>query len=72
MNLGIDRGTIGDIFLMENEGYVFCLENIADYQDAFGGMFNTPSDQVKNFIDSNAAVIDTRVKTYNETIAKLK
>lgn len=45
---------------------------IADYQDAFGGMFNTPSDQVKNFIDSNAAVIDTRVKTYNETIAKLK
>ena len=31
MNLGIDRSTIGDIFLEENEGYVYCLENIADY-----------------------------------------
>lgn len=31
MNLGIDRSTIGDIFLLENEGYVFCLESIAGY-----------------------------------------
>lgn len=31
MNLGIDRSTIGDIFLQENEGYVYCLENISDY-----------------------------------------
>ena len=31
MNLGIDRSTIGDIFIQENEGYVFCLESIADY-----------------------------------------
>ena len=31
MNLGIDRSTIGDIFLQENEGYVYCLESISDY-----------------------------------------
>ena len=31
MNLGIDRSTIGEIFLEENEGYVYCLENIAYY-----------------------------------------
>lgn len=31
MNLGIDRSMIGDIFLLENEGYVFCLESIAGY-----------------------------------------
>ncbi len=31
MNLGIDRSTIGDIFIQENEGYVFCLSSIADY-----------------------------------------
>ncbi len=31
MNLGIDRSKIGDIFLSENEGYVYCLNNIADY-----------------------------------------
>ena len=31
MNLGIDRSTVGDIFLAENEGYVYCLENISDY-----------------------------------------
>lgn len=31
MNLGIERSTIGDIFIQENEGYVFCLESIADY-----------------------------------------
>lgn len=31
MNLGIDRSTIGDIFLQDNEGYVYCLESISDY-----------------------------------------
>ena len=31
MNLGIDRSTVGDIFLQEKEGYVYCLESIADY-----------------------------------------
>lgn len=31
MNLGIDRSTIGDIFIQENEGYVFCLSSISDY-----------------------------------------
>lgn len=31
MNLGIDRSTVGDIFLAENEGYVFCLSSIAQY-----------------------------------------
>lgn len=31
MNLGIERNTIGDIFLNENVGYVYCLESMADY-----------------------------------------
>ena len=31
MNLGIERSTIGDIFLSEKEGYVYCLNSIADY-----------------------------------------
>lgn len=31
MNLGIDRSTLGDIKVGEKEGYLFCLESIADY-----------------------------------------
>ena len=31
MNLGIDRSPIGDIFLQENEGYVYCSESISEY-----------------------------------------
>lgn len=31
MALGIKRDVIGDIIVSENCGYVFCLENIADY-----------------------------------------
>ena len=30
MNLGIERSTIGDIFIQENEGYVYCLESISE------------------------------------------
>lgn len=31
MNLGIDRSTIGDIKVGDREGYLFCLESIAEY-----------------------------------------
>lgn len=31
MNLGIERSTIGDIFLIDNIGYFFCLEKVAAY-----------------------------------------
>lgn len=31
MNLGIERSTIGDIFIHQNVGYVFCLNTIAEY-----------------------------------------
>jgi RNA-binding protein YlmH len=31
MNLGVDRGKIGDIILSENNYYLLCEENIADY-----------------------------------------
>lgn len=31
MNLGIERDVLGDIFLKENDGYVFCDEKISDY-----------------------------------------
>lgn len=31
MNLGIDRGKIGDILVKENEGYVFCENNISQF-----------------------------------------
>lgn len=31
MNLGIDRGTIGDIKVGDREAYLFCLTSIADY-----------------------------------------
>ena len=31
MNLGIKREKLGDIIIHENEGYLFCLEQIADY-----------------------------------------
>lgn len=31
MNLGIERDTLGDIVLKENEGYLFCTETIAPY-----------------------------------------
>lgn len=31
MNLGIERGTLGDILLRDNCGYLFCLETMADF-----------------------------------------
>ena len=31
MNLGIERSTLGDILLEEKAGYIFCLENMADF-----------------------------------------
>lgn len=31
MNLGIERSTLGDIFIEEKTGYVFCHEKVADY-----------------------------------------
>lgn len=31
MNLGIERSTLGDIFLKDNCGYLFCLDTIADF-----------------------------------------
>lgn len=31
MNLGIERNTLGDIFITDKIGYVFCHEKVADY-----------------------------------------
>lgn len=31
MNLGIERRCLGDIVIIDNEGYLFCLDSIADY-----------------------------------------
>ncbi len=31
MNLGIERSTLGDIILKDNEGYLFCFKTIAAY-----------------------------------------
>ncbi len=31
MNLGIERSTLGDIWLVDNVGYIFCLESMADF-----------------------------------------
>lgn len=31
MNLGIDRSTLGDIYLKGKTGYLFCMETIADF-----------------------------------------
>lgn len=31
MNLGIERSMLGDIFIREKTGYVFCHEKVADY-----------------------------------------
>lgn len=31
MNLGIDRSTLGDIVIRDNEGYLFCSETIAPF-----------------------------------------
>lgn len=31
MNLGIERSTLGDIFIKDREAYLFCQESIADY-----------------------------------------
>lgn len=31
MNLGIERSTLGDIFIRDNCGYLFCLDSIADF-----------------------------------------
>lgn len=31
MNLGIERSTLGDIFIKDNCGYLFCLDTIAEF-----------------------------------------
>ncbi len=31
LNLGIERSCLGDIVIIDNEGYLFCKESIADY-----------------------------------------
>lgn len=31
LNLGINRNKIGDIFIKDNEAYVYCMEDIAEY-----------------------------------------
>lgn len=31
MNLGIDRGTVGDIFCTEEEVYLYCLDTVAEH-----------------------------------------
>lgn len=31
MNLGIEREMIGDIYVKDKEGYIFCMEQMADY-----------------------------------------
>ena len=31
LNLGIERDTLGDIVIIDNVGYIFCLDSIADY-----------------------------------------
>lgn len=31
MNLGIERSTLGDIYIKENCGYAYCLDSIADF-----------------------------------------
>lgn len=31
MNLGIERSMLGDIFIMDTDAYVFCLDSMADY-----------------------------------------
>ncbi len=31
MNVGIDRGTLGDIVVSDSEAYLFCLETVADF-----------------------------------------
>ena len=31
MNLGIEREMLGDIKILDNIGYVFCLEKISKY-----------------------------------------
>lgn len=31
MGLGIKRETLGDIIIKENEGYIFCLDTVAEY-----------------------------------------
>lgn len=31
MNLGIERSTLGDILIVDHVGYIFCMENMADF-----------------------------------------
>lgn len=31
MNLGIDRDTVGDIFIINNKGYIFALQRVSDF-----------------------------------------
>lgn len=79
MNLGIDRGTLGDIILKDNEGYLFCIKNIAPFitQNLTRVKHTSvlceetkefPLDQEKNLTELNIQIASDRI---DSVIAKV-
>jgi len=67
MNLGIERGTLGDILIVDNVGYIFCLESMADYvTENLGKVKHTSilcsrADRIPDFADTDRQEIKIQV-----------
>lgn len=67
MNLGIERSTLGDILLVENVGYVFALESMADFiMENLGKVRHTSvmcrrAERVPDFADTDSQELKIQV-----------
>lgn len=68
MNLGIERDTLGDIFVVDNEAFLFCTEGIAPYiVEELNRIKHTP---VRCLItDMLPDIMETKLERVEETVA---
>jgi len=66
MSLGIERSTLGDIAVIENSAYIFCLDNMADYIcDNLTQVKHTSVSCEKTELPHNAVLFRTKEKEVN-------
>lgn len=82
MNLGIDRSTLGDIILKDNQGYVFCMRSIAPFiMENLGKVRHTsvmcskagevPSVREEDFVQTLVQVSSQRIDAVLSRVYKL-
>lgn len=71
LNLGINRSKIGDIIVIENHAYVYCMEEIADY--IIDNLYKIRHTMVKVAIyDKELSEISPKIKNIKGTVANVR